>query len=108
MAVLRAGMAIRAPICLTRTSEFLSLMNPFLTQMLGESASVEMQASEFRCNPPVANARWSDTSDAGARPAVFCGPNIGHASGNGYASDYEFVAHRAALFRPLQRVPVQS
>ncbi len=26
-------------------SEFLSLMNPLLTQMLGESASVEIQAS---------------------------------------------------------------
>ena len=42
---LRAGVAIRAPICLTRTSKFLSLMNPLLTQMLGESASVEIQAS---------------------------------------------------------------
>jgi cytochrome c-type biogenesis protein CcmE len=37
--------AIRAPICLTQTSEFLSLMNPLLTQMSGESASVEIQAS---------------------------------------------------------------
>jgi hypothetical protein len=36
--------AIRAPICLTRTSKFLSLMNPLLTQMLGESVSVEIQA----------------------------------------------------------------
>jgi len=42
---LRAAVAIRAPICLTQTSEFLSLMNPLLTQMLGESASVEIQAS---------------------------------------------------------------
>src|SRR6266571_84845 len=39
------GVAIRAPNCLIRTSEFLSLMNPLLTQMLGESASVEIQAS---------------------------------------------------------------
>jgi hypothetical protein len=37
---LRAAVAIRAPICLTQTSEFLSLMNPLLTQMSGESASV--------------------------------------------------------------------
>ena len=44
---LRAGVAIRAPICLTRTSKFLSLMNPLLTQMLGESASVEIQASSL-------------------------------------------------------------
>ena len=42
---LRAAVAIRAPICLTQTSEFLSLMNPLLTQMSGESASVEIQAS---------------------------------------------------------------
>src|SRR5258708_18019191 len=37
-------MAISAPLSLTRMSEFLSLMNPLLTQMLGESASVEIQA----------------------------------------------------------------
>jgi hypothetical protein len=38
------GVAIRAPICLTRTSKFLSLMNPLLAQMLGESASVEIRS----------------------------------------------------------------
>src|SRR4249919_3292809 len=43
---LRAAVAIRAPICLTQTSEFLSLMNPLLTQMSGESASVEIQARQ--------------------------------------------------------------
>jgi len=37
--------AISAPISLTRTSEFLSLMNPLPTQMLGEFRSVEIQAS---------------------------------------------------------------
>src|SRR6266566_4341623 len=40
-----ARVAISAPISLTRTMEFLSLMNPLLSQMLGESASVEIQAS---------------------------------------------------------------
>jgi hypothetical protein len=39
-----ARVAISAPISLTRTTEFLSLMNPLLSQMLGESASVEIQA----------------------------------------------------------------
>jgi hypothetical protein len=45
---LRVAVAIRAPICLTQTSEFLSLMNPLLTQMSGESASVEIQARGLR------------------------------------------------------------
>src|SRR4249919_2769434 len=51
---LRAAVAIRAPICLTQTSEFLSLMNPLLTQMSGESASVEIQA---RARIPDASSR---------------------------------------------------
>ena len=48
---LRAAVAIRAPICLTQTSEFLSLMNPLLTQMSGESASVEIQARQKYAGP---------------------------------------------------------
>jgi len=38
--------AISAPLSLTQMSELPSLMNPLLTQMLGESASVEIQASK--------------------------------------------------------------
>src|SRR4249919_2954076 len=65
---LRAAVAIRAPICLTQTSEFLSLMNPLLTQMSGESASVEIQASAI-----------SEVIEAQTQPArcgIFfsCGP----------------------------------
>ncbi len=37
--------AISAPICLTTSREFLSLMNHLLIQMLGESGSVEIEAS---------------------------------------------------------------
>src|SRR4249919_114386 len=70
---LRAAVAIRAPICLTQTSEFLSLMNPLLTQMSGESASVEIQASPFGCeNPRIRSAdryivvtRYDGVVDAG-------------------------------------------
>src|ERR1700730_1803780 len=43
--------AIRAPICLTRTREFLSLMNHLLIQMLGESGSVEIQARPRLAGP---------------------------------------------------------
>src|SRR6478752_2067364 len=56
---LRAAVAIRAPICLTQTSEFLSLMNPLLTQMSGESASVEIQASAASASDWVAAAGHS-------------------------------------------------
>jgi hypothetical protein len=59
-------MAIRAPICLTLTSEFLSLMNPLLTRMLGDSASVEIQAR---------------SRAAHRRRAVQAGPHIGRTTG---------------------------
>src|SRR4249920_115558 len=64
---LRAAVAIRAPICLTQTSEFLSLMNPLLTQMSGESASVEIQASRDNETLPCHFAEGIEHAQGGRR-----------------------------------------
>src|SRR5260370_39530989 len=80
-----ARVAISAPISLTRTTEFLSLMNPLLSQMLGESASVEIQASAP--NPKTDRHRhtgtmglYCDVADDVLRNASWCERPAGESS----------------------------
>jgi hypothetical protein len=78
----RARVAISAPLSLTRTSEFLSLMNPLLAQMLGESASVEIQANDWFLKG-INMGRWLTAPFHGARQLqTAVAPLIDHAFGS--------------------------